>query len=265
MEFLKKHYEKVLLGVVLLGLTIAVAMLPVFINMERQKLAEVANKKLRGKVEPLPPLDLAPQEASLTRMQTAVHYEFAHQHNLFNPVLWEKSADGHPVKATGRELGPDAVQVTNIKPLYLQLTFNSVSGKSYLVGVENEAAKDPGKRHTEKLATKDVKNDLFTLTDVKGAPESPSELDITLNETGESISIGPTNSFRRIGGYAADIKYPPENRTWTGRRVGDTLNFNNSQYNIVAITQTNVVLSARQNEKKTTITFNPSNEATETR
>ena len=37
MEFLKKHYEKVLLGVVLVGLTVGAASLPLMISGERQR------------------------------------------------------------------------------------------------------------------------------------------------------------------------------------------------------------------------------------
>ena len=65
-------------------------------------------------------------------------------------------------------------------------------------------------------------------------------------------------TYKRIDGYTADLKYPPENKTWTGRRVGSPqLTFNGEEYNIVAITQNEVVLSAKSNQKKWTITFNP--------
>ena len=43
MDFLKKHYEKVLLGVVLLGLAVAVAFLPFKIASEKQKLEDMRN------------------------------------------------------------------------------------------------------------------------------------------------------------------------------------------------------------------------------
>ena len=44
MDFLKKHYEKVLLGVVLLGLAVAVAFLPFKIASEKQKLEDMRNR-----------------------------------------------------------------------------------------------------------------------------------------------------------------------------------------------------------------------------
>ena len=44
MDFLKKHYEKVLLGVVLLGLAVAVAFLPFKIASDKQALEDKRNQ-----------------------------------------------------------------------------------------------------------------------------------------------------------------------------------------------------------------------------
>ena len=65
-----------------------------------------------------------------------------------------------------------------------------------------------------------------------------------------------------MDGYEADLKYPLEaGKTWIKQRAGYhvRLNFFNGSYNIVAITETNVVVSAIPNEKKTTIPFHPAN------
>jgi hypothetical protein len=51
----------------------------------------------------------------------------------------------------------------------------------------------------------------------------------------------------------ADLHYAPENKHWTARRVGAPLQFNGEDYNIVAINQNEVVLSAKSNGKKWTI------------
>jgi len=48
MDFIKKHYEKILLGVVLLGLAVAVVALPFYITSQRTLESAVAccnNKK----------------------------------------------------------------------------------------------------------------------------------------------------------------------------------------------------------------------------
>ncbi len=64
--------------------------------------------------------------------------------------------------------------------------------------------------------------------------------------------------FRRIDGYMVDLKYAPENKTWTNRRVGASLSFNGEDYNIVAITENEVVLSAKSNQKKWTVKYSAS-------
>jgi hypothetical protein len=55
-----------------------------------------------------------------------------------------------------------------------------------------------------------------------------------------------------------DLKYAPENKSWINRRVGASLSFNGEDYNIVAITENEVVLSAKSNQKKWTIKYTAS-------
>jgi hypothetical protein len=209
---------------------------------------------------------MALEDTAIQRAESVYALNFTHNHNLFNPVLWQKTAEGRPVKVEAGREPADSVQVLDIKPLYLRLTFNSVSGSSYLVGVQNEAASLPSKRNGEKLVSRDSKNEIFSLQDIKGPPEKPLELILNLNETGEAISISPDKPFKRVAGYAADLKYAADNnKMWRGQRIGAPLVFAGGMYNIVGITQTNVVLKNQQNDKKTTIPFNPANAVTETR
>ena len=115
-----------------------------------------------------------------------------------------------------------------------------------------------GKRQT--LAKLNTKNDYFTLREVKGPPENPTGFLLELGDTGEKVSVAPGKPYKRVDGYAADLKYAPENKTWRNQRMGQTLTFAGDQYNIVAITQSNVVLSAKANDKKTTLNFVSSTE-----
>ena len=262
MDLIKKHYEKVLLGVVLLGLTVAVVMLPFIISAKRADL-ELKRVSNVPRPKPLPPLDMSVEDTAMQRVQSPIKLDFTSKHNLFNPVVWQKLADGHLVKIqTGNEMGAGALEVTDIKPLYLQVTFDSQNANGYFIFVERQAAAEPSKRSKhESFVVKDEKKDLFTLREVKGPPEKPTELVLELNETGDNISISPDKPFKRIEGYQSDLKYGLEaNKIWKNQRVGATLNFAGGQYNIVAITETNVVLSAKSNDKKTTITFNPATE-----
>jgi hypothetical protein len=80
----------VLLGLVLLGLTIAVASLPIIISHTREKLQAAADTQLNPKITPLPPLDTKLEDESLQRVKAAFKLDFTTKHNLFNPSLGRK-------------------------------------------------------------------------------------------------------------------------------------------------------------------------------
>ena len=70
MNFLKnigKHYEKVLLGAVLLGLLVAVILLPFKVSGDKQALVEKRDSIIHRKVAPLPELDLSAGQAAVER------------------------------------------------------------------------------------------------------------------------------------------------------------------------------------------------------
>src|SRR5207253_22210 len=67
MEFLKKHYEKLILSVVLLGLAAVAATLPMKVNEEKQKEEDRKNSLIGAKVEPLKPVDLTTNQAVLAK------------------------------------------------------------------------------------------------------------------------------------------------------------------------------------------------------
>jgi hypothetical protein len=106
----------------------------------------------------------------------------------------------------------------------------------------------------------DTKNDTFTLRDVKASPGDATNVSVVLelNDTGQRVVVSKDQPFRRIDGYTVDLKYAPENKTWTNRRKGSSILFNGEEYNIVAITENEVVLSAKSNQKKWTIKYSPS-------
>ena len=266
MDFLKKHYEKVLLGVVLLGLAVAVAFLPFKIASEKQKLEDMRNQLIHPKVKPLTNLDLALPDGVLKRVAVPALVDFSPPHRLVNPMAWQKAADGHLIKVDSTNIGPSAVVVTKMVPLNLKLTFDSVtfseSGARCVIGIEKEAALNPRDRNkTQKYCSLNTKTDTFTLREVKTAPDNPTNvvsLALELNDTGQRVMVTKDKPFWRVDGYKVDLKYAPENKSWTSRRIGDSLSFNGEEYNIVAITDNEVVLSAKSNQKKWTIKYSAS-------
>jgi hypothetical protein len=97
------------------------------------------------------------------------------------------------------------------------------------------------------------------MLEVKGKPDEPSQIIVQLNDTGEKAVITKEQPFRRVDGYMADLHYDLEKKNWQHRRVNSQppLSLNGEDYNIVAINQNEVVLSAKLNGKKWAVKANP--------
>ena len=82
-----------------------------------------------------------------------------------------------------------------------------------------------------------------------------------LTDTNERISVTRDKPFLREDGYMADLRYEPEKKTWTAVRVGagssgtPPLVIEGESYIVVAINKSEVVLSAKSNNKKTVVAF----------
>jgi hypothetical protein len=264
MDFLKKHYEKVLLGVVLLGLAVAAAFLPFKIASEKQKLEDMRNQYMPKKVKQLTNLDLTLPDTALKRVAVPAMVDLSAPNKVFNPMLWQKTADGRLIKVDSSNIGPYAVAITKMVPLYLKLTLNDVTttdtGARCKIGIENEAAPNLKDRKKEKYCRLGDKNETFALREINAPPDNPTNAAVVLelNDTGKRATVTKDQPFRRVDGYMVDLKYAPENKTWSARRVGASLSFNGEEYNIVAITENEVVLSAKSNQKKWTINYKAS-------
>jgi hypothetical protein len=264
MDFIKKNWEKVLLGAVLVGLLVAVVLLPLKIVAEKAALEEQKISIIERKAKEIPPLDLTEGRRAIERTAQQAALDLTTGHRLFNPVLWQRATDGRPIKVQeGNEVGVGAVEVLDLPPLYLVLTFDNVlttdSGSRYAIGVEKQAdalRKNRIKRQT--YAALGDSNDTFAIRDVVGPPADPTAVVLELTDTGERVTLKRDEPFKRVDGHAADLRYPPENRTFAGKRLGDTLTIARETYNIVAITKTDVVLSAPSG-KKTTLTLASTN------
>ena len=261
MDFLKKHYEKVLLGVVLVGLAVGAGLLPLMISNERKTLQEKSEVLRRKRIEPLPEQDLSRATNWLRRVTSPTVVDFSTGNKLFNPANpWQRRPDGTMIPLpAGRGVGPEAVVVTKIMPLYTKLILDSVSttesGSRYMIGVTREAAAKPGKKTAVAALKEKNKEGGFTIVEVKGPPDNPAELVLELADTGERVSISKTKAFQRVDGYSADLKYPGGARP--NQRVGGPpLRIANENYNVVAIGANEVVLSAPSG-KKTSRPFTP--------
>ena len=84
MDFLKKNYEKLLLGAVLLGLAGVAAFLPFKIGSEKQKLQDLTSSILNPRVEALTNADLTTTQNTLKRTASPVVANFGPPHKLFS-------------------------------------------------------------------------------------------------------------------------------------------------------------------------------------
>ncbi len=256
MDFIKKNWEKVLLGVVLVGLTVAVALLPLKVASEREALKTKRNEIFPSRIQSLPPLDLSSAEALLGRAASPVKLDFTTGHRLFNPVLWQKTTDNRPLKVkSGNEVGPAAVEVLATAPLYTIISFDNVvtneTGARYAIGLERQAAaKVNDRKKRQSYASVETKTDQFRLAKVVGPEANPEALMLEeVAGTDGRVRLTRDKPFQRVDGYMVDLKYAPETRTWLKRRVGDKIQIAGEDYNIVAINETEVVFSSPSGKK----------------
>jgi len=261
MDFLKKHYEKILLSVVLLGLVGALVFMSFVIPNEQEKVRQIGEGIIRGKVVALTNLDLTKQSNVVERLKSPYLLDFDTTNKLFNPLEWQRTPEGRMIPAMGTT--PQAAVVTSITPLYTALTLDSVGtnefGARYVISVERQAAAVPVMRRKQQryVSLDDPKKDVFTLLQVKGPPENPDQLVLKLADTGQTVTLSKDKPFRRVDGYTVDLKFDPEQAHWNGQRIGSHLRFAGDEYTIVDIDSNTVVLSAQSNQKKWTLRFTP--------
>src|SRR5438445_2818948 len=263
MEFLKNNYEKVILSVVLLGLAVAAVLLLTWVGNEKRALEEIEGQIIQTPPKPLKPIDLSTNEVALQRLLKPPPQRLVGEHNLVNPVQWKRMADGRLIPLrTGREIGPGALAIARITPLYLRIEYEGVGGSGdttqYRFKVTREAEKSPSKRIpiTLSVATPGSKNPVFVLKDMK-PKDNPAEFVLELSENNEPVTVTKDKPYVSVAGYLADLKYDPEKLTFIGKRQGDALVFAGDTNKIVAITATNVTVQATSNTKRTTVTYAP--------
>jgi hypothetical protein len=108
------------------------------------------------------------------------------------------------------------------------------------------------RKKKQRFATQNTKNEFFTLKEVQGPPEDPTELVLELAD-GKKVSIGKDKPYTQVEGYEADLKYTIDSKAYNNLRVNSPIRFLGEDYIVVAITQNEVVVSARSNDKKYTV------------
>ena len=262
MEFLKKNYEKVLLGLVLAGLIGVLVFMLFYISSDKQAMDEHSKGLLYPSVKALTNLDLTVQSNAVSRQQSPYTLDFETANRVFNPLEWQRALDGSLIK-TATKTGLQMAVVANITPLYMVITFDSVMTNGlvarYVIGVEKQAAPVPAKRRKLPVYASlgDKPNETFSLAEVQGPAENPDALVLKLVDTGELVTVTRDKAYRRVDAHMADFRYDPEKKTFRGRRIGDKVSFGGVDYLVVEVNQNELILSDQSNQKKTSLPFSP--------
>ncbi len=269
LELGKLHYEKVLLVLVVLGLGVAVGFLYYLTGKVQEEASQITGTYEKKKVKAPPPLDLAPYRAALAFAKNPPGVQLSLPHKVFTPVKWVRAQDGRIIAdRSGKSVGPDALKIDLLKALNTVVRFVGSSPDGYVVEFLAEAADRPEFRKARSFTmpledkigipggTAKSPNQLW-LREVKGAKETPDQLVFEFTKTKERITISKDKAFVRADAYLADLTYPPENRQFKGLRRDAVISFGGEEYKIVEITENEVVISNRLNEKKTRLKRTP--------
>jgi len=257
MDFIKKHYEKLVLSVVLLAVAVAAFLLVVEVGNVKQTLADQLQQRVTTKGTPLKPVDLSTNQAVVNRLSQRVQFTLDGDHNTFNPGTWEKTGEGFRRKPG--KAGLAGLSITKVTPLNLVVSYKGVAGIAdnprYQIGIAKEYEKLPRQRQpviTSLVAG--AKDRMIQLVEVRGPKEDPTELVCELIDSRERFVISRDKDFRKAFGYSADLR--SEGRDFPARRVDDSLVLAGVTYKIVAIGKDELVVSA-PNQVRTTIAAVP--------
>jgi hypothetical protein len=240
---------------------VAAVMLSIRVSKVKQSL-DKAGKTIESYPQvPLKPVDLTAFQNALATHTNPPGVGMTNRHLLFNPVKWYKKPDGTIIKAsTGAEIGIGALQAVSIRPLKRIITLESASGTGekarFAIGVIKQGATnrvDQGKK--TQYASVNDKNKFFLLKEVRG--EVPIEATLVLvwveDETNDELLVSKAMPNEKVTDYVVDMAYPPDNLEFKNKRVGDSITIAGENYIIIAITETQVVMSAERNQKRTIV------------
>jgi hypothetical protein len=263
MDFLKRHYEKIILSIVLLGLALAAALLPFAIQKAKEDLE--AMNVTAPPPKPFKPINLTTNEAAIARLKNPPKVDFSGEHNVFNPVVWKQFADGS-LRKIPTSNPAELLKIDKIVPLQLVISYDRATTTGYYFSIMREAMVSRANARKqqryakvgEKVTFPGVEGkpiDLFTVRELKGPPEDPTEFAIELAETREVVSIGKEKPYVRVEGYSADLQYELGNKKFVDTRKGASLAFEGDIYNVIAILKNEVRVQAFSNLKITTVSW----------
>jgi hypothetical protein len=250
MQFLKKHYEKLILSLVLLGLAATALWFYRAVESARSHNVDLPQASAP---KPWTNYDLTKEVTALKAFNSPPALDLISGHRLFNPVTWKLMPEGatnfYLKKIT--EEGPAALKVTDISAVYYTIAFDRQAGDAYhLVVTPGVGRANSAYYH---LNEKGDKTKPVIITGTNAAADGTTTLTLSFIDSGEVTNITMKTAYRRIDSYTADLQYPPENSTFTKQHTNQIITLSGEPYKIVAITHNTVTIEDNKTAQRTPI------------
>jgi hypothetical protein len=259
----RRHYEKLILVLVLLLLAAGVWYLYGASQAEREKTQKMTQGYKTRAGAPIQPVDLSRFDKMMKVTTNPPALNYAGKHNLFNPVKWQQPRAGAPILkvVSGTEIGANAMRIVSVNPLLLSIAFDraATSGADadavvtgYHIVVTNDLILRPrNPRVVQYVPIGATNTQVFVLTEVKGPSNAPTEFVAQLKDfNNEAITFAPGKPYTRVVGYETELSYPPSGRRYPRLRKDSPLDIEGEPYKVVDITANKVVVSDDSNGKR---------------
>ena len=281
MEFLKNHYEKIVLSVVLLLMATAAVLLVIQVRSVEEELRAFRQVVVETGGQSVERPKTNPYTAILTKAQPPV-VDLVQPHKVFNPERWLMNTNRDLI--SGKDVGVAKLQLLEVQPMQLKLELvvsGSAERQSYLVNITREyAQKTIDQRPTKRSVTLNSTNFLdapskqrfIVARAIEGPPDNPT-VTLDYQEPGkdlQKITLTKDKPFSAVVEYGVKMFYPVEKIAFPNplrkdvvwERKDSPLAFAGDTNIIVEITVSNVVVKAVSNDKTTTIPLSGSPPAT---
>lgn len=271
MDFLKNHYEKIVLSLVLIGL----AAVGVWLALQAMSFRETnaAVKELTARPSPPSPnTETNIFFEKLTNSRTPRRVDFDGAHKIFNPEKILKNPVTR-VLFPANDLGPKAIQVISIRPLHLRLKLELKKIRDrvtinlhYLSEFEsgryaerwNRTSLKEGKTIRMSSPMARARQMRLLVNSVNMTPETPEQMVAELELT---IGSGLPRVIKLTGEaesqlemeYEADLHYPPDptNAEFLKVRNDKPLVFGGDTNTVMQVGSNSITLRALSNFKRT--------------
>lgn len=249
LQFLKQHYEKLVLCAVIVCLVWAAVALPKQVSEVKE--TPPPPPPPTGKAVEMAPLNTAPLVAAIEQVTNPPNLTMSGEHNLFNPVVWKRKSNGDLIKLL--KTGADALEVSNIAPQYLTIAIDRQSGDGFFMYAQGPS----GHRTNSYLTLNEVSHDKsYKLV----GTNEPLKV-VLLNEDNKEVEVSKNRPYQEVVGYITDLYYRPDLKNFPKEHVDSTFTLDGDPYKIVAITADTVTVQQSTTTERTTISWNGKPEA----